>query len=103
MVLNLNILNSQSGVIAPGLLLEPTKDKALDEIKRFQYIGRLENLSQMIQKITYSSNDFSPFHSNLTTSKYYLLDDLQGSLKDFVYDKMKADFLLYEAVQEHFG
>jgi hypothetical protein len=60
-------------------------------------------MSQMIRKVTYPTNDFRLFHGNSTTNKHYSLDDLQGPLKDFIYDKMKADFLLYEAVEEYFG
>jgi hypothetical protein len=103
MLLNSNKINLQSSYIAPRLLIEPTKKKALNEIKKFQYIGRLENITEMIRKVTYKTNDFSPFHSNSTTNKHFLLDDFQGPLKDFIFKRMKPDFVLYEAVNEYFG
>ena len=102
-ILNINLLNMQSKFVSPDLFINPTKKTALNEIKKFHYIGRMENISGMVKKVTYPTNDFPLLHSNLTTNKYYSIDDLKGPLKDYIYEKMKPDFLLYEAVNEYFG
>jgi hypothetical protein len=102
-ILNLNLLNTQSKYIAPSLLLEPTKTNALKEIKKYSYIGRLEDPMPLIKKITYPENTFDLAHVNKTTAPFIHFDDLEKPLKDFIYKKMKPDFVLYEAVNEYFG
>jgi hypothetical protein len=102
-VLNLNALNTQTSFISPALFLNPTKKNALNDIKKFYYIGRMENISEMVKKITYPTNDFPIFHTNSSEYKHYSMDDLKGPLKDYIYKKMKPDFVLYDAVNEHFG
>lgn len=102
-ILNLNMLNSQSSQIASQLLIDPTSENALKEVKKFCYIGRTETLKDFIKKITYPEFDFPANHSNKTTRPYLNFDELDAPLKNFIYKKMKPDFLLYEAVHEHFG
>lgn len=102
-ILNLGMLNNQSKIIAPNLIVTPDKKTAITAIKQFQYIGRLENFSEMIKKITYPGNNFDLLRSNITTEKLYTLDDISGSLKNFLYEKMKPDLILYETVCEYFG
>lgn len=102
-ILNLNLLNQQSRYIAGALLLEPTKANALKEIKKYSYIGRLEDPMPLIKKITYPENTFDLAHVNKTTAPFIHFDDLEKPLKDFIYKKMKPDFVLYEAVNEYFG
>jgi hypothetical protein len=101
-ILNLGILNTQSQMIAPDLLIDQSKATAISAVKRFKYIGKLNKIEGLIRKITYSENSFPIFHSNSTANKYFSIDDLQGNLKDFLYKRMKPDFLLYEAVSEYF-
>lgn len=102
-ILNLNLLNSQSQYIARSLLLEATKANALKEIKKYSYIGRLEDPIPLVKKITYPENTFNITHTNKTTTPLIHFDDLEKPLKDFIYKKMKPDFVLYEAVNEYFG
>ena len=101
-ILNLGILNTQSQMIAPNLLLDQSKDAAMRAVRKFKYIGKLDKIDDLIKKVTYPENSFPIFHSNSTTNKYFSINDLQGNLKDFLYKRMKPDFLLYEAVSEYF-
>lgn len=102
-ILNLNLLNPQSKYIAPELLMEPTKSNALKAISKYSFIGRIENSNAIFKKITYPENTFAMSHVNKTTKPFIGFDDLDSSLKNFIYKKMKPDFVLYEAVNEYFG
>jgi hypothetical protein len=102
-ILNLNLLNSQCHFIAPRLIINQDYKTALSEVKKFAYVGRTENLTQLVKKATYSENEFAIFHTNSTKFKEITWDDFDPFLKDFLYKRMKPDFLLYEAVQNTFS
>jgi len=102
-ILNLNMLNSQCRYIAPRILLKHEYKVAKDSIRMFKYIGRTENISSFVKKVTYQENDWPLFHTNQTSIKFTSLDDIDSYLKDFLYSRLKPDFILYEAVQNIFG
>jgi hypothetical protein len=102
-ILNLNMLNSQCRYIAPKLFLEHEERVALDCLRPYKFVGRSENMDSFIKEITYPENDWPLFRTNPTLTKNTSWDDLDGNLKNFLYKRMKPDFLLYEAVQNNFS
>jgi len=102
-ILNLNMLNSQCKFIAPSLLIDPTYKTAVQSLKAYKFVGTTEKIDKLIKKITFEENEFPQFKTNITTTSQFIWDDLDSTLKNFIYKNMKSDLLLYESVNDYFG
>lgn len=102
-LINLKMLNYQSRHIAPRLVLDPQYKTAINCLKGYRFVGRLESIDLLIRKITYDENEWPVTKANITNYKYYTWNDFDPYLKDFIHKKMDSDFLLYEAVKDRFG
>ena len=101
-ILNLNLLNSQCHFLAPRLLIDQSYKTAVSEINKFFYIGRTDNLGELVRRVTYAENEFGVSLTNNTVNKKVSWDDFDSYLKNFLYKRMKPDFLLYESVRDKF-
>jgi hypothetical protein len=102
-ILNLNMLNSHCWHISPQLLLEHDYRVALRSLRPYKFVGRTEDMSTFVKKITYEENSWPLFRTNSTSAKHIAWDDLDLNLKNFITKRMKPDFLLYEAVSNTFS
>ena len=101
-IINLNALNAQCKYIAPNLIFNPTEVLAKSYIRQYKYIGINENMDGFMRKILYPEFKSLIPIDNKTGNKLIKYEELDPYLKNFIYKKLKPDFILYEEIKNYF-